>query len=123
MSAGGVLTTAEAQAAGSGSHSVNSMRWLLEKAKAAGLTEVDLMQDTVSFLVVASHRQTVAYLHWLDPKEKHFYMSYLRSYSTFEADGIQGCNNTIKNMIDNAQGARKNQIGKALVTLEPITGS
>jgi len=122
-SAGGVLTTAEAQAAGSGSHSVNSMRWLLEEAKAAGLTEVDLMQDTVSFSVVASHRQTVAYLHWLDPKEKHFYMSYLRSYSTFEADGIQGCNNTIKNMIDNAQGARKNQIGEALVTLEPITGS
>ena len=29
-SAGGVLTTAEAQTAGSGLHSVSSMRWLLE---------------------------------------------------------------------------------------------
>lgn len=73
-SAGGVLTTAEAQAAGSGSHSVKSILWLLEEAKAAGLTEVDLMQDTVSFSVVSSHRQAVAYLYWLDPKERHFYV-------------------------------------------------
>ena len=122
-SAGGVLTTAEAQAAGSGSHSVNSILWLLEEAKAAGLTEVDLMRDTVSFSIVSSHRQAIAYLHWLDPKEKHFYMSYLRSYSTFEADDIRGCNNTIKNIIDNAKGPRKIKIGEALVTLEPIKGS
>jgi len=122
-SAGGVLTTAEAQAAGSGSHSVNSMLWLLEEAEAAGLTGVNLMQDTVSFSVVASHRQTVVYLHWLNPEEKCFHMSYLRSYSSFEADGIRGCNNTIKNMIDNAQGPRKIKIGKALTTLEPNTGS
>lgn len=122
-SAGGVLTTAEAQAAGSGSHSVKSILWLLEEAKAAGLTEVDLMQDTVSFSFVSSHRQAVAYLHWLDPKERHFYMSYLRSYSTFEADGIRGCNNTIKNIIDNAKGPRKIKIGEALVTLEPIKDS
>ena len=122
-SAGGVLTTAEAQAAGSGSHSVNSVLWLLEEAKAAGLTEVDLMQDTVSFSVVASHRQAVVYLHWLDSKEKHYYMSYLRSYSTFEADDIRGCNNTIKNIIDNAKGPRQIKIGEALVILEPIIGS
>ena len=118
--AGGVLTTAEAQAAGSGSHSVNSILWFLEEA---GLAEVDLMQDTVSFSVVSSHRQAIAYLHWLDPKEKHFYMFYLKSYSTFEADGIRGCNNTIKNIIDNAKEPRKIRIGEALVVLEPIKGS
>ncbi|MCJ1403355.1 hypothetical protein MMC11_006578 [Xylographa trunciseda] len=122
-SAGGVLTTAEAQAAGSGSHSVNAVLWLLEKAKAAGLTEVDMVEDTVSFSIVASHRQVVAYLHWLDPKAKHIYMSYLRSYSTFEVDAIRGCNNTIKNMIDNANGPRQMIIGKALVTLEPVIDS
>ncbi|KAL2059019.1 hypothetical protein ABVK25_000311 [Lepraria finkii] len=81
------------------------------------------MQDTVSFSVVSSHRQAVAYLHWLDPKEKHFYISYLKSYSTFEADSIRGCNNTIKNIIDNAEEPRKIKIGEALVTLEPIKGS
>ncbi len=55
-SAGGVLTTAEAQAASNGSQSVNSILWLLEEAKAAGLTEVDLIQDTVSFSIISSHR-------------------------------------------------------------------
>lgn len=122
-SAGGVLTTAEVQAAGSGSHSVNAMRWLLEEAKAAGLDGVDLMQDTVSFSIVSSHRQAVFYLHWLNPKEKLFYMSYLKSYSSFEADSIRGCNNAIKNIIDNAEGPRKIKIGKALVALEPLKGS
>ncbi|KAL8831575.1 MAG: hypothetical protein Q9191_000784 [Dirinaria sp. TL-2023a] len=94
-SAGGVLTTAEVQAAGSGSHSVNSIVWLLEEATAAGLTEIDLMRDTVYFSIVSSHRQAIVYLRWLDPEKKHFFMSYLRSYSTFEADGIRGYNNTI----------------------------
>ena len=61
-SAGGVLHTAEAQVAGIESHSANSVLWLLEKAKAAGLTKVNLAQDTVSFLVVSSNRQAVAYL-------------------------------------------------------------
>jgi len=50
-------------------------------------------------------------------------MSYLRSYSTFEANDIRECNNTIKNIIDNAKGPRKIKIGEALVTLEPIKGS
>jgi len=54
--AGGVLTIAEAQAASSESHSVNSILWLLEEAKAAGLTKVDLMRDIVSFSIVSSHR-------------------------------------------------------------------
>ncbi len=66
------------------------------------------MRDTVSIL----------YLHWLEPVEKHLYMSYLRSYSTFEADGIRGCNNTIKNITDNAKEPRKIKIGEALDTLE-----
>lgn len=122
-STGGVLITAEAQAAGSGSHSVSSMLWLLEEAKTAGLTGVDLMKDTVSFSIVASHRQAVIYLHWLDPKERHFHMSYLRSYSTFEAEDIRRCNNTIKNIIDNAQGPRRIKIGEALLTLQPLISS
>ena len=119
-SAGGVLITAEAQAAGSGSHSVNSIRWLFEEA---GLAKAGLMQVTVSFSVVLSHRQAIVYLHWFDSEKKQFYMSYLKSYSTFEADGIRGCNNTIKNIIDNAVGPRKINIGEALVALEPIKDS
>lgn len=50
-------------------------------------------------------------------------MSYLKSYSAFEADGIRGCNNTIKNIIDLAQRPRRMRIEEALATLEPIQGS
>lgn len=122
-SAGGVLTTAEAQAAGSGSLSVNAATWLLEKAKAAGLTEVDLMKDTVAFSIVASHRLVVAYLNWRDPESKLFYMSYLKSYPTFEADAIRECHTTIKNMIDNVIGPRQITLGKALFALVPVIDS
>ena len=122
-SAGGMLTTAEAQAASSGSHSVISILWLLEEAKAAGLAEVDMMQDTVSFSIVSSHRLAVAYLHWFDPKKKHFYMSHIKSYPIFDPDGIRGCNKIIKNIIDNANGPRRIRIGEALVVLEPIKDS
>ena len=107
-----MLDIAEVQAAGTGSHSVNSVLWLLEKAKAAGLTEVDLVQGTVSFSIVSSHRQAVAYLHWLDQKEHHFYMSYLKSYSTFEADDIRACNNIIKNIMETLKGLEESKFGK-----------
>ena len=118
-----MLSTAEAQAAGSGTHSVSAVLWLLEEAMAAGLSEANLMEDTVSFTVVASHDQAIVYLHWLEPEEKHFYMSYLRSYSTFEAESIRGCNNTIKNIIDHANGPRQVKIREALITLEPVLSS
>jgi len=61
--ASGVLIIAKAQAASSESHSVNSILWLLEKAKAIELTKVDLMRDIVSFSIVSSHKQVIAYLH------------------------------------------------------------
>ena len=67
--AGGVLKTAEAQTAGSESHPINSSLWRLKEAEAAGLTEVDLMQETVSFSTMSSHTQALAYLHWLDSIE------------------------------------------------------
>ncbi len=118
-----VLITAKTQTANSESHFVNSILWLLEKVKTTELTEVDLMQNTVSFSIVSSHRQIVVYLHWLHFKKKHFYMSYLRSYSTFETDDIRECNNTIKNIIDNANESRKIKIEKVLVTLELIKDS
>lgn len=121
-SSGGVLTTAELQAAGSGSHSVNAMRRLLEEAVTTGF-EADLVQDTISFSIVSSHRQAILYLHWYDPKNTRFVMSYLKSYSSFEADSIRGCNNAVKNIIDNAQGPRKLKIGKLLTSLAPLRGS
>jgi hypothetical protein len=118
--AGGTLYAAENQAAGSGSHSVNALLWLLQEAQKSGLSNTDLMMDTVSFSFVMSHREAVFYIHWQSAENKRFYMSRLKSYSAFEPDEIRACNNAIKNTVENALGARKTKIGNALLALFPI---
>ncbi|KAF7509570.1 hypothetical protein GJ744_007970 [Endocarpon pusillum] len=118
--AGGTLYAAENQAAGSGSHSVNALLWLLQEAQRSGLSDTDLMMDTVSFSFVISHREAVFYMHWQSTEEKRFYMSRLKSYSTFEPDEIRACNNAVKNTVEDALGARKTKIGSALQALFPI---
>ena len=118
--AGGTLYAAENQAAGSGSHSVNALLWLLQEAQKSGLSDTDLMRDTVSFSFVMSHREAVFYMHWQSTEEKRLYMSRLKSYSTFEPDEIRACNNAVKNTVENALGARKTKIGNALLALFPI---
>lgn len=118
--AGGTLYAAENQAAGSGSHSVNALSWLLQQAQKSGLSDVDLMKDTVSFSFVISHREAVVYIHWQSIENKRFYMSLLKSYSTFVPDEIRACNNVVKNIVENALGARKTKIGNALLALFPI---
>lgn len=117
---GGVLYAAENQAAGSGSHSVNALLWLFEEAQKTGLCDTNLAADTVCFSFVMSHREAILYMHWRCTNDKRFYMSRLRSYSTFEADEIRACNNAVKNIVQNALGARKMKIGNALMALFPI---
>lgn len=118
--AGGTLYAAENQAAGSGSHSVNALLWLLREARKSGLSDTDLMMDTVAFSFVISHQEAVFYMHWQSTEEKRFYMSWLKSYSTFEPDEIRACNNVVKNTVENALGARKTKIGNALLALFSI---
>ena len=118
--AGGTLYAAENQAAGSGSHSVNALSWLLQEAQKNGLSNADLMRDTVSFSFVMSHREAVFYMHWQSAENKRFYMSRLKSYSTFEPNEIRACNNAVKNTVENAIGTRKTKIGNALLALIPI---
>lgn len=117
---GGTLYAAENQAAGSGSQSVNALSWLLQEAQKIGLSDTDLMKDTVSFSFVMSHREAVFYMHWHSTEEKRFYMSRLKSYSAFEPDEIRACNNAVKNTVENALTARKTKIGNALLALFPI---
>ena len=118
--AGGTLYVAENQAAGSGSHSVNSVLWLLQEAKKQGLTNDDWLKDTLSFSAVISHRLVVFYIHWYSEDQKRFYMSYVKSYSTVEAADIRACNSTVKNIVDYALGTRKTRISAALQQLSPI---
>ena len=113
--AGGTLWHAENQAAGSGSHSVSALGWLLEQASTTTSTK-----DTVAFTATVTHREVIFYIHWQSPEDRRFYMSYLKCYSSLEAEEIRGCNNTVKNITDHALGPRKTTIKTALQALFPF---
>ena len=113
--AGGTLWHAENQAAGSGSRSVSALSWLLDQASVTSSTT-----DKVAFTATLTHREVIFYIHWQSPEDRRFYMSYLKRYSSLEAEDIRGCNNTVKNIIDHALGPRKETIKTALQALFPF---
>ena len=115
--AGGTIYVAENQAAGSGSHSVNALLWLLREA---GTYDSSSLTDTIAFTITMSHREAIFYLHWYSEADRRYYMSFLKSYSSVIAKDIRACNNTIKNIIDHGLGARKTGIGIALEALFPF---
>ena len=112
--AGGTIYVAENQAAGSGSHSVNALLWLL---KEAGTYDSSSLTDTIAFTITMSHREAIFYLHWYSEADRRYYMSFLESYSSVTAKDIRACNNTVKNIIDYGLGARRTAIGTALEAL------
>ena len=115
--AGGTLYVAENQAAGSGSHSVNALLWLLREA---GTYDNSSLTDTIAFTITMSHREAILYLHWYSQADHRHHMSFLKSYSSVTAKDIQACNDTVRNIIDYGLGARKTGIGTALKALYPF---
>jgi len=115
--AGGTIFVAENQAAGSGSHSVNALLWLLREA---GTYDSASLTDTIAFTITMSHREAIFYLHWYSEADRRHYMSFLKSYSSVTAEDIRACNNTVKNIIDHALEARMTTIGTALEALIPF---
>lgn len=115
--AGGTIYVAENQAAGSGSHSVNALLWLLREA---GTYDSSSLTDTIAFSITMSHREAIFYLHWYSEVDRRYYMSFLESYSSVKAEDIRACNNTVKNIIDYGLGARKTAISAALEALFPF---
>lgn len=115
--AGGTIYVAENQAAGSGSHSVNDLLWLLREA---GTSTNSSLTDTIAFTITMSHRQAIFYLHWYSATDRRHYMSFLESYSCVTPKDIRACNNTVKNIIDHGLGARKTAVGNALENLFPF---
>lgn len=113
----GTLYVAENQAAGSGSHSVNALLWLLQEA---GTYDNSSLTDRIAFTITMSHREAIIYIHWYSDDDRRYYMSFLRSYSTVFPPDIRGCNNTVKNIIDHGLGDRKTAIGRALNALFPF---
>lgn len=115
--AGGTIYVAENQAAGSGSHSVNALLWLLQEA---GTHDSSSLTDTIAFTITMSHREAIFYLHWYSEADRRYYMSFLKSYSSVTAKDIRACNNTVKNIIDHGLGARRTVISTALEALFPF---
>jgi hypothetical protein len=115
--AGGTLYVAENQAAGSGSHSVNALLWLLRQA---GTYNSSSLKDTIAFTISMTHREAIFYLHWYSESDRRYYMSFLKSYSSLSAPDIRACNNTVKNIIDYGLGARMTAISTALEALFPF---
>ena len=115
--AGGTIYVAENQAAGSGSHAVNALLWLLREA---GTYDSSSLTDTIAFTITMSHREAIFYLHWYSEADRLHYMSFLQSYSSVTPEDIRACNNTVKNIIDHGLGARRTAIGTALEALFPF---
>lgn len=83
--AGGTIYVAENQAAGSGSHPVNALFWLLQ---VAGTYDSSSLTDTIAFTITMSHREAIFYLHWYSEADRRYHVSFLKSYSSVTAKDI-----------------------------------
>lgn len=114
---GGTLWHAENQAAGSGSHCVNALRWLLEQASP---TQVIPVTDCVAFTSGITHRDVIFFVHYYSEEKGCFYMSYLQRFSTTDPADIQRCHSVVKNILEYGIDSRQAKIKDALKQLFPI---
>lgn len=115
---GGTLWHAENQAAGSGSHCVNALRWLLKQASP---TQVIPVTDCVAFTCGITHRDVIFYVHYYSEKDRYFCMSYLQRFSTTDSVDIQRCHSVVKNILEYGIVTRQAKIKDALGQLFPFS--
>ena len=113
---GGTLWQAENQAAGSGAHCVNSMRWFFGQAYPSKTPSI---LDTVAFTIVATHRDAIYHVHFYSEEDKIFYMSFIGSCSTLRDGDIQRSNDITKNILEHGLGTRQEKIRSALGDMGP----
>ena len=114
---GGTLWHAENQAAGSGSHCVKSMRWVLKEAS----PNQDIpVTDCLAFTAALTHREVRFYVHYYSEKDGYFYMTYLQRCETTDPADIRNCHNIVKNILDFGLVIRQKKIKDALALLFPI---
>jgi hypothetical protein len=115
---GGTLFHAENQAAGSGTYSLRSMEWLLDKAKAS---QANRETDTIAFSISGTGRLVVLSVHWHSLEDRTYYMSYVKGFLTSEKEHVQACHNTVKNIIDWAIKKRHPRLKAVLQELFPLS--
>ena len=114
--AGGTLWHAENQAAGSGAHCVNSMRWLFREAYPSKTSSI---LDTVAFTIVATHREAVYHIHFHSDEDAINYMSRIGTFSTLDDEDIQRSNDITENILEYGLGYRQEKIRGVLGDMEP----
>ena len=92
---GGTLYAAENQLASAGAHCVNAMLWLLDQIE-PGRTRS--CTDALVFSDALSQREAVASVHWFNPADEQFYMSYIGHF--YFVDHVQEYYVHGKNMRD-----------------------
>ena len=114
--AGGTLWQAENQAAGSGAHCVNSMRWFLREAHPSKTPSV---LDAVAFTIAVTHREAIYHIHFYSEENTINYMSYIGTFSTLRGPDIQRSNDAIENILEYGLGTRQRKIRNALGDMWP----
>ena len=89
------LYAAEAQATGAGAHRVASLLWLLDVVNPG---RVPACTDALAFSTVISQREAVAYVHFYNPADKSFYMSFLDAFYFVKDKDAQNCRDYHKNV-------------------------
>lgn len=119
---GGTLWHAELQAAGGGTHMVNSIKWLLKQAQARQSSAMFKIDDrkTLAFSVCLTARQVLLYVHSYSSENRQFLMSCIGSYVPTQSQQIQDCNRHIKNIVDWALDTRRKDIETSLDILYPL---
>ena len=116
---GGTLWVAQNQAAGSGSHMVNSIKQLLDEAQ---LTKDATVHHTgteaLSFTITLNQREAYIWINFI--MDKKIVMSPVNSYQYWKPSDVQACHIAIKNLLDYCLDKRKATIVRALGELFPL---
>ena len=146
---GGTLWHAENQAAGSGSHCVNAMAYLIHQAEQLQTREFDPiknlkrgadLKDSISrdgshqdstadatkalaFSICLTARNVMLYVHSYSSTRQEYLMSLVSSFLPSKIKDIQECRNQVKNILDFALQVRRKRISEALDALYPFPPS
>ena len=112
----GTMYAAEGQIAGSGAHRVSSMIWMLDQVDPL---RIQSSADALVFSAAVSQREAIAHVHYYNPKDSKFYMSYIDTFPF--AKDAQGCRDYIKNIVDWLVEIQQPIVRDVLAKLHPIT--
>ncbi|KAK0613031.1 hypothetical protein B0T17DRAFT_498741 [Bombardia bombarda] len=112
----GTLYCAEGQLASAGAHRVNSLIWVLDQVDPSRKRS---SADSLVFSAAVSQREAIAHVHYYNPSDQRFYMSFIRVFP-FTMD-VQGCHNYSKNIVDWLLNIQQPIIRDLLSKLHPIS--